>query len=215
MKHSSLMIAAAAALAAFATPASAQEMDMDAMARWSAYEVVHYEVVGLYAAENVSIAQGASHWVSNPKVTDRVEIGFDWDQNQYQTVGTPTFRNFPATNAALPADAKCGAPRVTGLYDHITITKIGKAAGPTIAIETKRDYPAADIPYLGETECGLDHAAAKTEASPMSLLVPPTMYFGMPAAGGATVTVSKEKGTITLTDAANGWTWIYKPTPVR
>ncbi len=75
--------------------------DMDLMAKWSAVAVVHYAVVGEYAGDTMIIygAQGTS---GKARVTDRVELGFDWNQNETALVGRPTFTNFPSRVTLIP-----------------------------------------------------------------------------------------------------------------
>jgi hypothetical protein len=198
-----------------AGPAAAQQPNVELMAKWAGYEVVRYEVTGVHASEKTTIGKGQMRSIFSPKVNDRFQLAFSWDQNQYAVVGTPTFANSPTTAQPPVPDAKCGPARLTGAYEHLTVTAFGNAMGPAVEIKAKRDYPAAEIPYFGETECGLDRAAAKSEPANFSLLFPPTAYFGMPAAAGKDVTVNAATSTIVITDKANGWTWTYKVSPVK
>ena len=125
--------------------------DMDLMAKWSAVAVVHYAVVGEYAGDTMIIygAQGTS---GKARVTDRVELGFDWNQNETALVGRPTFTNFPSRVTLIPV-AGCPPTRMNGSYDHIEILSV-KQKSSVLQVGTKRSYPAGSIPYVGESTCG-------------------------------------------------------------
>lgn len=190
-------------------------VDMDLMAKWSAVTVVHYAVTGEYNA-TPTVIRGAKGYRRDANVTDRVEIGFDWDQNETALVGTPTFKNFPTT-VSMIAVPTCPPARINGAYEHWDLVSV-KQVSTVLQLAVKRSYPAASIPYAGEAQpCGVgwDDAAAKSETSDVMLLVLPTLYFAMPSAGGATVSISKDGKSMVLDDRNNGWTWTYTPTPVR
>ena len=147
--------------------------DMDLMAKWSAVAVVHYAVVGEYAGEPM-IMRGAQGTNRTARVTDRVELTFNWNQNETALVGTATFTNFPSRVTVTPVEG-CPPTRITGSYDHIEILS-AKQMSSVLQVATKRSYAAGSIPYPGEsTPCGTawDAAAAKIETADIMLLVPP------------------------------------------
>ena len=188
---------------------------MALMAKWSAVTVIHYAVIGEYNA-TPTVIRGAKGFRRDANVTDRVEIGFDWDQNETALVGTPTFKNFPSTFSMI-AEPTCPPAKINGVYEHWDLVSV-KQFSTVLQLAVKRSIPAGSIPYAGEgTPCGeaWDDAAAKSETSDVMLIVPPTMYFAMPSAGGATLSISKDGKSMILDDRANGWTWTYTPTPVR
>jgi len=194
--------------------AGAQQVDMDLMAKWAAVTVVRYAVVGEFAGEPV-ILSGAQGFKREGRVTDRVELTFDWNQNETALVGTPTFKNFPS-HVSLSPVAGCPPVRMTGAYDHTEILSV-KQVSSVLQVATKRSYPAGSIPLTGESTCGgaWDNAEAKTETTDIMLLVLPTTYFSMPSAAGSGLTISKDRKSMVLLDENNGWTWTYTPTPVR
>lgn len=80
---------------AFSTgPAAAQDVEL--MARWTAIPVVRYAVVGKFTGQP-EVIRGAQGFNRHGQVTDRVEITFDWNQNEMALVGTPTVSNFPSS----------------------------------------------------------------------------------------------------------------------
>jgi hypothetical protein len=202
-------------LAFLGLPASlAGAQDVDMMAKWSAVAVVRYVVVGEFAGEP-TIMWGANGFSRKGRVTDRIEVTFDWNQNEMALVGTPTVKNFPSSvvETAVPG---CPAARINGTYEHLDGVA-AKQFSSVLELAATRRYPAGAIPYAGEGACGeaWDTAADSLETVDMMLLVLPTVYFGMPAAGGANLSISKDGKSMILVDEPNGWTWTYTPTPVQ
>lgn len=199
-------------LAILPAPLPAQNPDVDLMAKWSAYEIVRYAVVGEYSGEPM-VMRGAQGISRKAKVTDRVELTFDWNQQLTEMAALVSMKNFPATMTVLPMEG-CPATKVEGSYDHLEILS-AKSTASVVEVAAQRRFPAGSIPYATEEECSKnwDAVTAKTEPATMMLIVPPTMYFGMPTSPG--MTISKDKKSIILLDEANGWTWTYTPTPVK
>lgn len=194
---------------------SAQAVDMDLMAKWSAVTVVRYAVVGEFAGDP-TVLSGALGYNAQAHVTDRVELSFDWNQNETALVGTPTFKNSPSKFSLTPV-AGCPPARISGAYDHIEIHSV-KQFSSVLQVATTRSYPAGSVPHATETApCGAewDAATAKVDTAEIMLLVPPTIYLAMPAAGGSTMSISADRKSMILKDPNNGWTWTYTPTAVR
>ena len=206
---------AGACLVCLASAVGAQQVDADLMAKWSAVTVVRYAVVGEFGGAP-TILNGAGGFKSQGQVTDRVELTFDWNQNETALVGTPTFKNFPSRVSVTPA-AGCPAARISGAYEHMNVLSV-KQFSSVLQVAVTRSYPAGSIPHANESApCGAewDTAAAKVETSEIMLLVPPTMYFGMPSAAGSTLSISPDRKSMVLVDKNGGWTWTYTPTSVR
>ena len=71
-------MATASLLAALAVlPARASAQDVDAMAKWTSYAVVHYHYAGTYSGET-KVLVGMQGLYRVAPVTDRVEIDFAW-----------------------------------------------------------------------------------------------------------------------------------------
>ncbi len=202
-------------LALLAVPAAAQEVNMDLMAKWSAVTVVRYVVVGEFAA-TVPVLGGQT--METGRVTDRVELTFDWNQNEFSLVGTASFKNFPSA-LSVTANQGCPAARINGPYDQLDVTSVTPQSN-VLQVVGKRSYPRGAVPSPAEpgSPCGAawtDHAAT-TETAQMMLIVPPTIYFAMPSAGIVGLTISRDSKSMILVQEENpGWTWTYTPTPVR
>jgi hypothetical protein len=202
-----------AAWASCASPARAQDMDL--AAKWSAYAVVRYVVTGAYQGEPTIISSGKGQG-RKAKVTDRVQLTFDWNQNETSLVGTVKVTNSPSA-VALIEQPGCPPTRLTGTYDHWEVAS-AEAMANLLQLAGKRSYPAGALPASGDNgSCvaGWDEVAARTESVEMQLQVFPTMFFGMPQAMGADMSISKDGKSIVFVDQPNGWTWTFTPTPVN
>ena len=197
--------------------------DTDAMLKWTETKVVHYRVVGEYSA-TLNILPRAE-----TALTDRVEIEFDWNQEENKLVGQPAIKNFPSKTGAIVPQLECPAPKINGAFEFITVLSLKdqpdetmRITSPGLVMESKRDYPAAEVPLLPDSaaaSCGSkwEKLAAKSVAASEVLPVPLAMLLAMGKAGGANISpdgksfVNKfEAGTVNA-----GWTWTYTPTPVK
>ena len=123
----------------------------------------------------------------------------------------------------------CPAAKVNGAFEFITILSLEdqpdetvRITAPGLIMESRRDYPAAEVPQLPSRaagSCGTtwEKLAAKSATTSEVLKVPLAMMLAMGKAGGANITpdgkslVDKfEPGTVNA-----GWTWTYTPTPVK
>lgn len=192
-------------------PAGVFAQDVDAMAKWTALTVVHYRVVGEYAAESQFLKGALSSASAN--ATDRVELEFDWDQFEMKLAGAATIRN-SATQFVPIQRSGCPPLRVNGALEIATAVsaKDGPAPG-MVVVALKRDHPAGQIPLSPDgMPCGTEwETAAATSATAEKMLqVLPAMMLamgpnpGMVTADGKSMFVKGE-----------GWTWTFTPTPVR
>lgn len=202
-----------AGCAVCASPARAQDTDL--AAKWSGYAVVRYVVTGTYQGEPTIISSGKGQG-RKAHVTDRVELAFDWNQNETSLVGTVQVTNSPSA-VALIEQPGCPPTRLTGTYDHWEVAS-AEAMANLIHLAGKRSFPAGALPTSGDSgNCvaGWDEVAARTESVDMDLQVIPTVFFGMPQAMSAEMSISKDAKSIVFVDQPNGWTWTFTPTPVK
>ena len=204
---------------------SAWAQDMDAMLKWTEAKVVHYRIVGEFSG-TVAIVPG-SHSLPTP-VTDRVEIEFDWDQEQNRLVGTPVIRNFPSKAGAILPALACPASKITGAFEFITVLSLKdqpdettRSAAPGVVMESRRDHPGGEVPLLpasAAAACGAtwEKVAAKSVTSSQVLNVPLAMMVAMGKAGGNVTPDGKSLVEKPEPGAANaGWTWTYTPSIVK
>lgn len=224
------------ALLLFAGPASAQ--DLEAMAKWTSYTVVHYKVVGEFSGETV-LLKGSGQRVPTmilAQVTDRIEIEFDWDQQEFNLVGKPVIRNFPTKvgstifpQLAPQLNSKtCPALKLNGPLEIMTgvALKADEAMrmSGVVTLEYRRDQPGGSYPAFGDTDtCGeiWESSQPVPETSPMSLMAIPGMYLVMPIPDGqGGMKISADKKSLIVPPGAKGsstygWTWTYTPTGVK
>jgi len=200
------------ALAFGVASANAQQPNMELMAKWSAIAVIHYDVVAEYAGD-VEILRGPRGFAYSAQVTDRVEVAFDWNQNETKLVGKPVIRNCPTMVTAAAPKPECPPVRMSGAYEHADVTDVkGMDYNPALDLVTSRTFPAGAIPYPGEHatgKCGdaWDESAARSEPTSLGILVVPAMYLAMPTAVGPGITVRNDGKTITAVQS--GWTYTY------
>lgn len=223
MRH--VAVVTLAVLAAIAIPASrASAQDYDAMAKWTEAKVIHYRMAGEFSGA-VGIAV-SGHNLPTP-VTDRVELEFDWNQEEHRLVGTPVIRNFPSKAGALVPALGCPASRVTGTFELATFLSLKDQPDETtrittsrLVMESRRDYLGGEFPLLpasSSQSCGAgwEKIAAKSVVTSELIDVPLAMMIAM-GTGGTGMEISKDKKSIILTDAEKpGWIWTMTPTIVK
>ena len=210
-------VVSASALA-LAVAASAVDARNDDMMKWTTAEVVHYDVVAEYAGVTVVLVNTAGQ--TNPyraTVSDRYEVGFDWNPAEMSVVGKPEIRNFPSalpkgTPGGSSLGQPCPEPKLEGVYDHVEVVSVkgGLPGSNSAEVTFKRMYPAGKVAYAGENRCDNWHdMPAKTETLTSGFVVPPGLYFAMPQAAGSNLTVGKDGKTMTHVDGATGWKYTY------
>ena len=213
--------------AAILVPASrASAQDYDAMAKWTEAKVIHYRVVGEFSGPVGTFLGG--HNLATP-VTDRVEIEFDWNQEEHKLVGTPVIRNFPSKAGPLVPALECPASKVSGTFEFTTILSLKDQPDETtrivssgLVMESRRDYPAGEGPELPKSasaSCGATWAkvAAKSVVTSEVLSVPAALMVAMGKMGGANVTPDGKSWVDKFAPgtANAGWTWTFTPSIVK
>ena len=194
-----------------AVPAAAQ--DMDAMAKWTAYTVVHYKIVGEHSGTAPLLMSGGM--TRQAQVMDRVEFELDWNQTDYKLVGTPVIRNFASKLGALSPMPNCPLPKLEGPVELMTLVAV-KGDGPMamsgiVTLQGKKDLPAGAIPSMNEFGCqAWTPVAAKSEAVEMNFQLPPAMMLAMPGGG---YQISPDGKSMTI--KSDGWVWTCTPTGVK
>jgi hypothetical protein len=191
-------------------PAGVFPQDVDAMAKWTALTIVHYRVVGEYAAEAPLLAGTTP---SKAQATDRVDIEFDWDQFEMKMAGEAKVTNSPTTFTPL-AVGPCPPARPSGALEIATALSVENAAAPgMINVALKTDTPAGAAPTASDDgPCGsawTDVAASSTTKDQM-LQIMPAMMLAM----GPNPSMVTPDGKSLFVKAA-GWTWTFTPTAVR
>ena len=185
----------------------AQQMDMDAMMKWGAADVIRYHVVGVYQGKPHIASDGAGR----ADVSDRVVIDFTWKLSEMKLVGAPAFQN-TKTTLTNPSDyePKCLPPVLKGEYEHYEVLGIkeGLAGGLELQVQTK--YPVVEIAQF----CTASRKAvpAKVNTRPEEFTVVSPVTFGMPLSDSDSLRISGDKKS--LVAKKDGWTWTYTPSIV-
>lgn len=187
--------------------ASAQ--DVDAMAKWTALTVVHYRVVGEFSGEAPIFAGRQS--AHKARATDRIEIEFDWNQEEMKLAGKASFKNFPTK---FTPNAKPGCPplRVEGPLELATVLSVKDFSPGVLTIELTRDNPGGAVPWTEDDKpCGSlwDKVAPKSETVEQLVQVVPAMSLAMPGM----IPITPDGKSLVVKD--QGWAWTFTPTPVK
>lgn len=198
-------------------PCAASGQDIAEMMKWQTAKAVHYDVVAVYSGETTIIQTGPPTRASyRTRVTDRFEIGFDWDPAGMSLVGEPRFKNFPSalpagTPSYVVAGAECAGPRMTSPYDHVEVVgaMAGMVGSNALELSAKRTFGAGSVSYWGEGCGSWVDAAASSETVSLALMVPLGLMLVLPQTLPANMTVSGPN-TIVLDDSKKtGWTYTY------
>jgi hypothetical protein len=185
--------------------AHAQQMDMDAMMKWGAADVIRYHIVGVYQDESIVSGDGAAI----ADVSDRIVMDFTWKLSEMKLVGKPTFQNFKTT-VAKPRnrEGKCMPPTLKGDYEHYDVLGIKDGLSGSLEIQVQTSYPEVDVPQMctGKPKA----VPAKKDGGPEQFVVVSPVAFGMPLPDSDDLRISTDKKS--LIRKADGWTWTYTPT---
>lgn len=226
----------------FAASPSAQ--DIDAMARWTSYKIVHYKMVGEFSGETVLMKGSGRSAIDHvtARVTDRVEVEFDWDQQEFDLAGKPVIRNFPtkvvSMNLVFESShlgkvyrSTCPEPKPSGPFELLTGVSVktdDMRMSGFVNFEVRRDQPGgtfasvfpADDARASEKDakCGDFWETAKpvSETSTMSLMAVPGMFLAMPITDPSGMKISADKKSIILPPGKQGATnhgWTWTVTP--
>ncbi len=191
-----------------ASAAHAQQMDMDAMMKWGAADVVRYHIVGVYQGKP-TIANGS---VARADVTDRVVIDFTWKLSEMKLVGAATFQNTKSTvTNPVDSEPKCLPPVLKGEYEHYELLSIKEGLSGSLEFQVQTRYPAVEVAQF----CTASRKAmpAKNVVEEEQFVVISPVTFGMPLPDSDDLRISKDKKS--LIAKKDGWTWTYTPTIVQ
>jgi hypothetical protein len=198
---------------------SAARQNVDAMARWTAATVVRYHVVAEFSGDAL-IVETAERLPGRGAVTDRFEVDFDWNQQEYTMVGTPVIRNSPSKVGGTVAGIKCPAT-VNGPFEHWTVVAVRNddalRYANAVRAEVRRDLPAGTVATMSENGpcASVRQASARTQTLQMGIPATPGMMLGMPSAQGGV----QHNGKSFVIKASNtqdkGWTFTVTPTIVK
>ena len=187
---------------------NAQQMDMDAMMKWGAADVVRYHIVGVYQGKP-TIASGSA---ARADVIDRVVIDFTWKLSEMKLVGAATFQNTKST-VTNPVDyePKCLPPVLKGEYEHYELLSIKEGLSGSLEFQVQTRYPVVEVAQFCTASRKAMPANNVVEEEQFVVISPVT--FGMPLPDSDDLRISKDKKS--LIAKKDGWTWTYTPSIVQ
>jgi hypothetical protein len=216
MKHSAIVRLAFLGLI---TPGLASAQDLDAMAKWATAQLVHYHVVGDYSGAT-KVLKGKGREVSG-KVTDHVEIDFDWDQMQQKIAGNPVIRNSATRVDSMESLEGCPASKLDGPYEYFTFQSVS-AMSVMFELRGKRDLPAGSLPGVKnendqKAKCGEIWLAVPASSEPVTarMQLGLGMMLAMPTAPGFEMEITKDHKSFIQKINTDGWVWTMTPTIVK
>jgi hypothetical protein len=199
------VVASSLLIALQATPAGAQQPDMQAMMRWASSDVVRYHIVGAYQAQTTIASDGSGL----ADVSDGVVIDLTWKLSESKLVGAATFQNSKTAVSNLrDRERTCLPPVLEGNYEHYEILGIKDGLGGALEMQVKTTYPVVEIAQ----SCTASRKAvpAKIKTRPEELVIPSPVMFAMPLSGSKDLSISADKKSLIVQKA--GWTWTFTPT---
>lgn len=184
--------------------AQAQQMDMEAMAKWGAADLVRYHVVGQYQGQPAIASDGSGR----ADVTDSVVIDFTWKLSEAKMVGNPTFQN-SKTVLTNPHDWEptCLPPVLKGEYEHYELLSVKDGLGGALELESQTTYPTVEVAQ--SCRASRKSVAASKETETDNFPVPSPVLFGMPVPDSDDLRISKDKKSLIV--KKSGWTWTFTP----
>ncbi len=184
--------------------AQAQQMDMDAMMKWGAADVVRYHIVGVHQARTYIASDGSGQ----ADITDRVVIDLTWKLSEMKLIGSPTFQNTKSTVSNLSdREPTCLPPVLKGDYEHYDLLGIKDGLGGALELQVRTTYPVVDVAQ--SCTASRKSVPAKTNTRPEEFTVISPVTFAMPLPDSDDLRISKDKKS--LITKKNGWTWTLTP----
>lgn len=185
--------------------AQAQQMDMEAMMKWTRADVIRYHIVGVYQART-SIASDGS---GQADVTDRVVIDLSWKLSESKLVGQPTFQNTKSMVTNLgDREPACLPPVLKGEYEHYDLLGIKEGLGGDLELQVQTTYPVVEIAQSCTASRKAVPARTNTRPEPFGVISP--VMFAMPLPDSDDLRISADKKAMIA--KKNGWTWTFTPT---
>lgn len=144
-------------------------------------------------------------------ITDRVELRFVYS-NDRGLQGDVEFTDFPTQIARLRHGVDgCPAPRLTGQYEHGTLSRVEEGYGAfSLHLTWAREYPAGEV--AAACGDGWRRVSASSDEDLQLLSFPPSSFFFLGEVGES-IRILPGSNTIIVTE--EGWTWTYRLSPAR
>jgi hypothetical protein len=204
MRHRTRSLSAAWLLAVLPIAAGAQQMDMEAMAKWGSADLVRYHIVGVYLAPT-SIAGDGSGLAD---VSDQVVIDLTWKLSESRLAGAPTFRNTKSTAEKLrDREPSCLPPVLRGVHEHFELLSIKDGPGGALELQVRTSYPVVEVAQ--SCTASRKTVPAKVSVRAEDFPVPSPVMLAMPLPKSDDLAVSSDRKSLIV--KKKGWTWTFTP----
>jgi len=189
--------------------AFSQQVDMEAMARWGAADVVRYHIVGVYQEASYIASDGSGQ----ADISDRVVIDLTWKLSEARLVGAATFQNTKSRADRLrDREPVCLPPILKGEFEFYELTAVTEGVGGAINLVAHTNYPAVDVAQ--SCTASRRTVPAKVTDRTRDFGIPSPVMFAMPLPASNELAVSPDRKSFILKKA--GWTWTLTPSiPAR
>ncbi|MEO8016213.1 MAG: hypothetical protein ABI769_00220 [Pseudomonadota bacterium] len=195
---------APALLALVPLTAQAQQMDMAAMQKWGAADVVKYHIVGEYQNATSIASDGAGQ----ADVSDRVVIDLVWKLSEAKLAGAAVFQNFKSTAVKLrDREPSCLAPVLKGDYEHYDLLSVKDGLGGALEFLVTTTYPVVEVAQM--CTGSRKPVPAKVKTRPEDFSLPSPVMFGMGIPNTPELSVTPDKKSFIV--KKKGWTWTITP----
>jgi hypothetical protein len=185
--------------------AQAQQMDMEAMMKWTTADVVRYHIVGVYQGRT-SIASDGS---GQADVTDRVVIDLSWKLSESKLVGQPTFQNTKSMVTNLgDREPACLPPVLKGEYEHYDLLGIKEGLGGDLELQVQTTYPVVEVAQSCTASRKAVPARTNTRPEPFGVISPVMFAMTLPDSDDLRISADKKS----MIAKQKGWTWTLTPT---
>ena len=188
---------------------SAQQMDMDAMAKWGAADVVRYHIVGVYQGTSYVAGDGSGQ----ADIADRVVIDLSWKLSEAKLVGAATFQNSKSTASKLrDREPVCLPPVLKGDFEFYDLLKVEDGLGGLLHFTVRTSRPVVEVAQA----CTASRRAvpAKVDERTEQFAIASPVMLAMPIPDSGALTKSPDKKSLIL--KKDGWTWTMTPSiPAR
>jgi len=201
------LLAAALASALQAAAASAQQIDLEVLARWGSAKQVRYHIAGAYRAQTVIAFQEPA---GQADVTDGVTVDLDWDLRENKLLAPARIKNAKSVVKNLRnVEPGCPPPKPRGAYEQLDATAVRPGDSQRIELVGLTSFPLIDVTGSCPGARIARTVPARQEPALVRLPIPSPGLLAMPAGANGDFVVSADKKSFAFT--TGGWTWTYTP----
>jgi len=189
----------------------AQNLNLQAIDKWSKAKIIHYEAVGVFTQNRVQIPSVDADLYA--AVTERVLLSFDWDKRKKVLIGAPVIENEPGEISNIVGlDAKCPPGKINGAYEHFDVLQVKRSTYQgALELVGQRIHPETMVAEA----CGKNLRTYKAAVKPVSIhIAPPDPQILLLAAmvqPDSPVSVSPDGKSIIMKASNENWVWTFTP----